>query len=153
MRRGAFTAGLMTALVMAAPAAASKHPANVHWEYLLPAMPSSTEVQPHSVPFCRRATVRCIDTQIKRMRRMQKILGCDHRAVFDTTYLQLTLTIRQVLRENPRFFRYPRYLFVEDALFANIYFNTIRDRAAGRPVPPAWKIAFDTAVRGDANAG
>jgi uncharacterized protein DUF5995 len=153
MRRGAFTAGLMAALVMAAPAGASKHPANVHWEYLLPAMPSSTEVQAHSVPFCRRATVRCIDTQIKRMRRMQKMLGCDHRAVFDTTYLQLTLTIRQVLRENPRFFRYPRYLFVEDALFANIYFNTIRDRVAGRAVPPAWQIAFDTAARGDANAG
>lgn len=153
MRRGVVTAGMLIALACAAPAPASTHPANVPWESYLPALPSSTDVQPRSVPFCRRATMRCIDTEVKRMRRMQSILGCDHRAVFTTTYLELTLELREVMRADRRFLRYPRYLFTEDALFANVYFNSIRDWAAGRPVPPAWQIAFDTAARGDANGG
>jgi hypothetical protein len=144
---------VLVALAWATPAAASTHPANVPWESYLPALPSTTAVQPHSVPFCRRPTMRCIDTEVKRMRRMQRILGCDHRAVFTTTYLELTLELRDVMRADRRFLRYPRYLFTEDALFANVYFNSLRDWASRRPVPPAWQIAFDTAARGDANGG
>jgi hypothetical protein len=73
--------------------------------------------------------------------------------VFATTYLELTRTLRSTLREHPRFFRRPRYLYVEDALFADVYFRTVRAAAAGRRVPPAWRIAFGTARSGDANAG
>ena len=40
-----------------------------------------------------------------------------------------------VLRERPHFLRYPKYLYVEDALFANVYFNAIRDCAAGQAGP------------------
>ncbi|HEX6715355.1 MAG TPA: DUF5995 family protein, partial [Thermoleophilaceae bacterium] len=43
-------------------------------------------------------------------------------------------------------------LYVEDALFANIYINTLRDYERGNSVPPAWQIAFDTAKRADVNA-
>jgi hypothetical protein len=130
----------------------SDHPANVHWERFLPALPSPSEIQPRSVPNCRRATIRCIDVEIRRLRDLQRRWGCDHRAVFATTYLELTRTLRRVLRERPQFLRYPKYLYVEDALFANVYFDAIRDARRGRRVPEAWRIAFEAARSADLNA-
>ena len=130
----------------------SDHPANVQWERFLPALPSPSEVQPRSVPHCRRATLRCIDTEVARLRSLRRRLGCDHRAVFATTYLELTKTLREVLREQPDFVRYPRYLYVEDALFANVYFKSVRNESRGEPVPEAWQIAFDAARSKDLNA-
>jgi uncharacterized protein DUF5995 len=144
---------LAAALVCAPGAAASSHPANVQWEELLPAMPSSAGVQPHGVPFCRRASVACVDTEIRRLRTAQTRFRCDHRGVFATTYLELTRELRRTLRRDPRFFRWPRYLYVEDALFADVYFNSLRANRLGTPVPPAWRIAFDTARSGQVNAG
>ena len=145
----AATAGL---LACAGTAAASSDPANVQWETLLPALPSSARVQPHAVPFCRRAALACIDTEVRRMRAAQRRFGCDHRGVFATTYLELTRTLRATVRRHPHFFRYPRYLFLEDALFADVYFNSLRADRHGGAVPPAWRIAFDTARSGQVNA-
>ena len=144
-----------TAAVLACPGAggASSDPANVPWETFLPALPSPNRPQPHAVPYCRMPRLRCIDTEVRRLRAAQKRLRCDHRAVFATTYLELTRTLRSTLRRDPRFFRYPGYLYTEDALFADVYFNTLRDYGRGRPVPPAWKIAFDTARSAEVNAG
>jgi hypothetical protein len=145
---------LVLAVVLAAGGLArgSDHPANVHWERFLPALPSPSEVQPRSVPNCRKARIRCIDVEIRRLRRLQRRWGCDHRAVFATTYLELTKTLREVLRDRPNPLSYPRYLYVEDALFANVYFRAIRDARRGRPVPEAWRIAFDAAETRDLNA-
>jgi hypothetical protein len=143
----------VAAALAGAPAAgASDHPANVQWETLLPAMPSSARVQPHSVPFCPTASVRCVDTEVRRLRAAQKRFRCDHRAVFATTYLELTRELRLTLRRRPHFFHWPRYLFFEDALFADVYFNSLRADRRGKPVPPAWRIAFDTARSGQVNA-
>jgi hypothetical protein len=140
------------AIGLCATASGSDHPANVHWERFLPALPSPTEVQPHSVAHCRRATMRCLDVEVARLRNAQERWGCDHRAVFATTYLELTKTLRSVLRERPDFLRYPRYLYVEDALFANVYFRSVRRDRRGKPVPEAWRIAFDAARSKDLNA-
>jgi hypothetical protein len=140
-------------LACAGAAVASSDPANLPWETYLPAMPSPNRPQPHAVPYCRTPRIGCIDTELRRLRGAQRALGCDHRAVFATTYLELTRTLRTTLRREPRFFRYPRYLYTEDALFADVYFNTLRDYRRGRPVPPAWRIAFDTARSGQVNAG
>ena len=140
------------ALLVAAPARSSDHPAPVHWEQFLPALPSPSDVQPGAVARCKRPTPRCIDVQVKRMRKRQKRLRCDHRAVFATTYLELTKTYRRVIRRRPNFIRYPRYLYTEVAVFANVYFRSVRDYRRGRPVPEAWKIAFDTARDADVNA-
>jgi hypothetical protein len=96
--------------------------------------------------------VRCIDVEVARLRRVQRRWGCDHRAVFATTYLELTKTLRRVLRERPQFLRYPKYLYVEDALFANVYFRTIRDQRRDKPIPEAWRIAFEAAQSKDLNA-
>jgi hypothetical protein len=150
MRR--ITPALIALLAIGASAFGSEHPANVHWEQFLPGLPSPTEIQPRSVPNCRRATIRCIDVEIARLRARQRKWGCDHRAVFATTYLELTKTLRGVLRERPHFLRYPKYLYVEDALFANVYFNAIRDARRGKPVAEAWQIAFDAAKSKDLNA-
>jgi hypothetical protein len=149
----ALVAATAAALACAGTAGASSHPANIPWESYLPALPSPSKPQPGAVPYCRKATVRCIDTELSRLRAAQRQLGCDHRGVFATTYLELTRTLRATLREQPRFFRYPRYLYTEDALFADVYFNTLRDYRRGRPVAPAWQIALDTARSGQVNAG
>jgi hypothetical protein len=125
---------------------------NFPWPDLLPALPTAANPQPGPVPGCRRPTVACIDHEIAQLGALRGRLRCDHRAVFATTYLVLTQTLRDTLRADPAFFEDPRYLFTEDALFADYYFRTVDDYAARRPVPRAWRIAFDTAARGDANA-
>ncbi|MFL5894163.1 MAG: DUF5995 family protein [Thermoleophilaceae bacterium] len=145
-------ATVLMAAFAAVPAHGSSDPANVPWETYLPAMPSGTAVQPHAVPYCRKATVKCIDTEIQRLQKAQTTFGCDHRGVFATTYLELTKQLRRTLRADPRFFQDSRYLYREDALFADVYFNTARDYARGKPIAPAWRIAFDTAKSGDVNA-
>jgi hypothetical protein len=148
-----FAAAALAALVCAGGAGASSDPANVQWESYLPALPSGATVQPHAVPFCRTASVRCVDTEVRRLENAQRAFGCDHRGVFATTYLELTRTFRATVRRDTRFFQYPRYLFAEDALFADVYFNTLSAYHRGRPVPPAWRIAFETARSGQVNAG
>jgi hypothetical protein len=86
--------------------------------------------------------------QIKRMRALRERLGCDHRAVFTTTYLELTKELRDALIDDPRMLRWPRFFFREDALFANVYFRSVRHFGRGREVPDAWRIAFETAATG-----
>ena len=150
MRRLAACVG--AAAVIAAGAQASEHPAPVHWEYFLPALPSPSDIQPGAVAYCRKPSPKCIDAQVKRMRALQKKLGCDHRAVFTTTYLELTKTYRDILRRQPDYIRWRKYLFTEVAVFANVYFNSVRRYQRGKDVPEAWKIAFDTARDADVNA-
>jgi hypothetical protein len=147
--------GVATAAVLACAggAAGSSHPANVQWESYLPALPSSTKVQPRGVPYCRRPSRACVDTEVRRLRRAQRTFRCDHRAVFATTYLVLTREFKATIRRERHFFQYPRYLFAEDALFADVYFNTLSAWRRGKPVPPAWRIAFETARSGQVNAG
>ena len=144
---GALAAGLGAS---AAPAGASVP--NPNWTALLPPLGSPTQPQPRPVPYCRRPTMRCIDVEIQRLTRLRDRLGCDHRGVFATTYLVLTRVLKRTLADDPDLFRYPRYLFTEDALFANVYFDTFDAWAAGRPVAGAWRIAFETARSGNVNA-
>jgi hypothetical protein len=135
-----------------APAASASEPANVPWETFLPAMPASNAVQPGMVPYCIKPSIKCIDTEIKRLAGAQHRFGCDHRGVFATTYLTLTRELRDTLRKRPRFFTDAKYLYTEDALFADIYFNSVRNYNLGKPVPPAWQVAFDAARSSDINA-
>lgn len=152
MRRGAPAIALAVVSALAAMPASASEPVNVPWETFLPALPSGNSVQPHSVPYCRKPTIKCIDTEITRLRAAQRGFGCDHRGVFATTYLELTRQLRDTLRQRPHFFNDARYLYTEDALFADIYFNTVRAYQQGKPVPPAWQIAFDSARSANVNA-
>jgi hypothetical protein len=155
-RRGpiaALIASLAIGWVAVQPGAATASAwPNVNWTALLPALPSPMQSQPGPVPHCRKATVRCISTEIHRLTRLRERLGCDHRAVFATTYLELTKELERTVKADPHFFRYPRYLYREDALFADVYFNTLHAWERGQPVPEAWRIALEAAHSGDLNA-
>jgi hypothetical protein len=97
--------------------------------------------------------MRCFADTIAKMRKLRAQLGCDHRAVFATTYLLLTEQMRGTIRKHPHFFEDRRWLIYEDTVFANFYFRAIKADKRHRPVPQAWRIAFDTARAGDANGG
>jgi hypothetical protein len=151
-------AALATLAVAAAPGSANTSQSvagalNFPWPDLLPPLTGDREPQPGPVPGCAKPAIGCVDHEIAQMTAEQDRRGCDHRAVFATTYLTLTQTLRQTLREDPAFFDDPEYLYYEDALFADYWLRAVAAYDAGRPVPPAWRIAFETAGSGDANAG
>jgi hypothetical protein len=138
------------AALAAAPAPArAEEPVYVDWTTLLPAMPGGAGAEGGPQPGCRRASMRCVDSTIRRLRRVRNRFGCDHRAVFATTYMMLTQVIKRTMREDPRFFRDRNWIIYQVALFSRIYFRTLRDYERGRPVPPAWRIALDVATKTD----
>jgi hypothetical protein len=142
---------LLVAVGATATGAAGSSAPNTDWSSLLPALPSPLKPQPGPVPHCRRPTLGCITTEVHRLKHLRDRLRCDHRAVFATTYLALTRTLKRVLVRHPHFFRYPHHLFTEDALFADVYFNTVHRSNRGRSVPDAWRIAFGAARSADVN--
>ena len=140
------------AALAAAPAAQASQDPNPPWPQLLPPGPISAKNQPRPVPWCRKATLRCIDLAMMRMRRVQDRFGCDHRAVFATTYITLTKAIRDTVTSEPKFFRDRRYLYREVTVFSSYYFRMLHAVDRGQPIPEAWRIAIDTYANGDANA-
>jgi hypothetical protein len=147
MRRAGVTL-IAIALLAAAPSAHAQTP-NPPWPNLLPPAPSPSNVQPGPVPGCRKATLRCVDKVIRRLKARRDKLGCDHRAVFADTYLLLTKEMKRTIKRDPHFFSDNRWLIYEDVTFANFYFAIFKK---GAQIPEAWQIAFDTAASGDQNA-
>jgi hypothetical protein len=138
-------AALCCGVVAQAPAAVP----GVSYTQYLPALPSPPQNHPNRIAHCPVAKLKCVRVEVQRMTAMQQRLGCDHRAVFTTTYLELTKTARDALIEDPGQAQWPRYFFREDALFANVYFRTVRGYEQGKEVPPAWRIAFEAAASDD----
>ena len=132
-------------VVVQAPAAVP----GVSYTQFLPALPSPNQAHPNRIAHCKVAKFKCVRVEIQRMRALQKRLGCDHRAVFDTTYLELTRTARDALLADPNLLRFKKFFFREDALFANVYFRTVKADERGEPVPRAWQVAFDAAESPD----
>jgi hypothetical protein len=147
--RGIVVLVVAATVVAGAAVWASAAAPGVPWTQYLPALPSPSQTQPNRVAHCPRAKLKCVRVQIGRMRALQERLGCDHKAVFATTYLVLTRALRDALLDDPRMLRWPRWFFREDALFANTYFRSVRRWEQGREVPPAWRIAFETADGGE----
>src|SRR5947208_7540206 len=116
-RRAALLAALT---LLSVPAAAEASGLGIHWERYLPDMPPLGGPQPHTVPGCRRATIACIDTEARHLQRIQQRYRCDHRGVFATTYLELTRTLRDAVGTGRTRFNDKPYLYVEDALFADV---------------------------------
>jgi hypothetical protein len=142
----------VAAVALALPASAGAKGLGVHWERYLPDMPPVGGPQPHAVPGCRHATIACIDREARHLQRIRDRYGCDHRGVFATTYLELTRELRHAVASGRTHFNDRRYLYEEDALFADVYFRTLRSWSGGRAVPPAWRIALQTARSGQVNA-
>ena len=123
----------------------------INWVEHLPPVDVAGDVQPGPVAHCKKPKLKCVQVTMRRMRNLQSQLGCDHRAVFATTYLTLTETYYELLLEQPDFVDDRKYLFTEVAQFANYYFKTVRAHDRTLPVPPAWDIALDTARDAEVN--
>jgi hypothetical protein len=147
-----FAAIALTGGALAASASGAAVP-NLPWTELLPPLLSPNEpADPIAVAHCKRPSMKCVRVEIKRMKRLRNRLGCDHRAVFATTYLELTKAAKRTLKGDPGFLRQPRFFFREDALFANVYFDTVKAWKRGQPVADAWRIAFEAAQGSEVTA-
>ena len=145
---------LVASALALGPSPASSEVPNLEWTQHLPPLPTAKNPQPGPVATCQKPRPGCIRTQIRRLRAARDKWGCDHRAVFATTYLMLTKQIFEDVKEGlvEKTFLDPDYLYTEDALFANVYFRTARAYKRGDEVAKAWQIAFDTAKRDDTGA-
>jgi hypothetical protein len=137
--------------VLATAAVASAATPGVPWTELMPALPTAKNPQPHPIANCRKARVRCVDRELERLSAARERFGCDHRGVFATTYFELTSQLRRDIAHGivARDYLSPRYLYREDALFANVYFRVLRADRRDDPIPAAWRIAFRAAGDGD----
>jgi Family of unknown function (DUF5995) len=93
--------------------------------------------------------MRCVNRVIRRLRKTQNRYGCDHRAVFATTYLTLTKVMKRTITADPKVFRDRAGIIYQIALFSHIYFRTLKAYERGEPVDPAWQTALDQATQGD----
>ena len=154
-RGGLIAVVATTALLVASPAPARAQYVDPTppWPELLPPAPTSGGGQPGPVPGCDPVSLTCLERVVRRIRALRDRLGCDHRAVFATTYLIVTETVMDTLRRDPDFFDDRMWLIVQDVIFADYWFGVLAAAEAGRPVPEAWRTAFETAAHGDANAG
>lgn len=143
----------LVAIACAGPSSAASGGDPDPWPALLPPLPVSAKVQPHGVTHCRRASLGCIDNLLRRLRAQWRPLNrsCDHRAVFSLAYIRITEGLRKSIVDGQ--IRYPHWMEYVITHFSNHYFKAFRDYAAGRSVPYAWKVTFDEAMHGDANAG
>ena len=153
-KRIAAVAALAASGLALTVAPASSEVPNLEWTGLLPPIPTAENPQPGPVATCQKPKPGCIRAQIRRLREARDEWGCDHRAVFATTYLTLTKQLFSDVKSGlvERTFADPDYLYTEDALFANIYFRTARAYERGDEIAEAWQIAFDTAKRDDTGA-
>lgn len=149
---------LIALALLAAPAHADHSDSNLPWPGLLPPQNADPQglVQPHGVKNCRRASIKCIDKLIVRLRRQWKTLDaeCDHRALASRAYLLITRGLREDLaRKEPRWFQDRRYMTYVIATFSNRYFKYYNAYSRGLPVPQSWRITYDMAMKGDTNGG
>jgi hypothetical protein len=129
---------------------------NPPWPQALPPEQIPIGPQPQPVRNCRRASIACVDLLIRRLRKQWHRFDsrCDHRAVTSFSYLQITKGLRDDLAaRDPGLVRHRRYFTFLITAFSNRYFNAFRNWAKGGPVAQGWRIAFETAAMGDANAG
>jgi len=88
----------------------------------------------------------CPDAAVAEMVRRWVPLNnrCDHRAVFALTYLRTTEEFVRTVKGQPGFFSDGPWVNHEDAVFAELYFRAYDDFVQGRPVPAAWRVAFES---------
>ena len=145
-----------TLLIAAGPAAADHGDANPPWPSLLPARDVPAGHGPHPVENCEEISIACADDLARRLDEQWTALDarCDHRAVASLSYLRITQALRDDLgRPHPRFFPHPDWMLALLTTFSNRYFAAFADYEAGRPVPEAWRIAYDATTKGDISAG
>jgi hypothetical protein len=158
MRLPAAVGTLAAALALAAPAQADHDDANLPWPAALPPMEVSTAVQPRPVDHCRKASIRCVDDLLRRLRKQWKPLdaACDHRALWPFAYIRITKLIREDLaRKVPRWFPHRSWFEYVVSDFSNRYFRAYAHYYGGHAelVPHSWRVTFAAADAGDFHAG
>jgi hypothetical protein len=129
---------------------------NPAWPQALAPAASRTDVQPHPVPNCRRATIQCLNGLARRLRDQWHRLdaSCDHRAVMSLSYLRITEAIRDDLaRPQPLLFHDRVWFTYATIGFSNKYFATFRAHDQHKPIATAWQIAYEAMAHGDVSAG
>ena len=127
----------------------------VKWPQLLPPLPVSAEVQPRPVNNCRKASIECVEGLVQRLRAQWRAFDatCDHRAVISYSYLQITKGLRDDLSGEKKLVRDRRWMTYVITDFSNMYMKAFADDAAGRKLAEPWRLTFESADVGDANAG
>lgn len=112
---------------------------------LLVALP--TAHQPYTGTACPSGGSECITRVIEQMQERLEGLAadCSHHAVFSLAYLRVTENVHDAVKSGH--FADPTWLNRLDAEFAAMYFETMDDWFAGKPVPPAWKVALTAAEK------
>jgi hypothetical protein len=157
-------ASALCALALVAPAGAAAQTSSpleghdlIPWPQALPGADVPNQVQPRRVDHCRRGTIRCVAGLERRLRRQWRRFDsrCDHRAVIAYSYLQITRGLLADMRgaRADALVRGRRYMSLLITNFSNRYFRAFRRHARGLPVTQAWRITFETAASGDAQAG
>ncbi len=141
---------LVVACALIVPAGAhGAEPVNVPWTTYLPALPSPNGNTGGPQPRCKTGRLKCVRETIGRLAARERHFGCDHRAVFATTYKTLTRVMLRTMKADPTFFHDQRGIVYQVALFSDIYFRTLARYRQGKPVDEAWKIALDATQSGD----
>lgn len=140
-------------VVCAWPASAiAADPPFVGWTALLPAL--SIPYDATSPDDCAAGRTQCVDKTIREMtRRFDPLVSsCDHNAIFALVYLRVTEEYRRTI-DTP-FFDNTAFVNYEDGIFAHYYFAAYDAWAGGQraDVPPAWRIAFDSARNQEVSA-
>ncbi len=146
------------AIALAGPSSASAQLEDdpIKWPQVLPPLPTTTEAQPGPVRRCGHATVACVDRLVHRLREQWRAFDatCDHRAVISYSYLQITKGLRDDLATQRKGLvkdrRWMTYVIID---FSNMYLKAFADDAEGGRLADAWRLTFDSADEGDANAG
>lgn len=143
---------LAVALLVPATAAADHGGAAIEWTALLPPHPAAGAASEPSAR-CGVDGLVCVRDVERRLATLEARFGCDHRAVFATTYRLLTSELRSELERRPAVFDDPAGVGLLAVAFFELYARVLADHAAGRAVPGAWRVALDAARSGDHNAG
>lgn len=108
---------------------------------LLLALP--TPYKPYTGSICPGGEDACIDEVISEMEdRLEPLAeSCSHHAIFSLAYLRVTENVRDANRSG--YFADREWLNTLDTNFADMYFRTMDDFAAGRSVTPAWQAALE----------
>lgn len=117
----------------------------------LPPSSNSPGRVPQDFEACPDGSSRCADATVAEMYRRWRPLNnrCDHKAVFALTYLRTTEEFVRTVRSEPGFFSDQRWVNWEDAVFAELYFRAFDAWVGGRPVPGAWRVAFEATESDD----
>jgi len=144
-------------LVSVTPSAFAQGEADpIKWPQVLPPLPTTTEIQPGPVRRCRKASVECADRLVHRLREHWRAFDatCDHRAVISYSYLQITKGLRDDLATKRKGLvkdrRWMTYVIID---FSNMYLKAFADDQTGGRLADAWRLTFESADEGDANAG